>query len=145
MSCPPPRRAAAVSALRRLCACALAAALGGCVTTADLWQSDRGDAQVRVGDRLVARRGFALVACQTATSTFQFWVGGTPKRCMDAGAAPPPRAATYAAGTVVRVVAIKNRGMVDNADSLMLLKSDAWRGTVVADAELAQGLFDPQR
>jgi hypothetical protein len=63
---------------------------------------------------------------------------------VEAGAAAPPRDAAYAAGTVVRVVAIKDRGMVDNADSLMLLKSDAWRGTVVADAELAQGLFGPQ-
>jgi|GEM_PF-2318557 len=141
----PPRRTARVSILRRLCAAALlATTLGGCVTASDRWQSMRGDVQVRVGDRLVARRGFALVACRTETSTLQFWAGGTRKRCVEAGAAAPPRDAAYAAGTVVRVVAIKDRGMVDNADSLMLLKSDAWRGTVVADAELAQGLFGPQ-
>jgi len=143
LSCLPPRRAAiVVPGLRRLCAVALVAAtLGGCVTANDRWQSARGEVQVHVGDRLVARHGFALVACRTETSTFQFWAGGTRKRCVDARASPPPGAATYAAGTVVRVVAIKDRGMVDAEDSLMLLKSEAWRGTVVAEAELAQGLF----
>jgi hypothetical protein len=138
-----PRRAASVvSALCRLCAVALVAALlGSCVTANERWQSARGDVQVHVGDRLVAQYGFALVACRTETSTFQFWTGGSRKRCVQAGAASPAQAKRYAAGTVVRVVAIKDRGMVDAEDSLMLLKSEAWRGTVVANADLAQGLF----
>ncbi len=137
-------RSAAVFVLLRLSVFALTAAmLGGCVTATDRWEPYKGDMQVHVGDRLVARHEFALVECRTETSTFQFSTGGWRKRCVYTGARlPPPGAATYAAGTVVRVVAIKDRGMLDSSDTLILLKSQAWRGTVVFRVELPeQGLF----
>ncbi|WP_045758527.1 hypothetical protein [Xanthomonas albilineans] len=143
--CLPPCRSAAVSVLRRLSVFALTATmLGGCVTATDRWEPYKGDMQVHVGDRLVARHEFSLVECRTETSTFQFWTGGWRKRCVYTGTGlpPPPRVATYAAGTVVRVVAIKDRGMLDSSDTLILLKSQAWRGTVVFQVVLPdQGLF----
>lgn len=143
--CMPPCRSAAVFVLLRLSVFALTTAmLVGCVTATDHLESYKGDMQVHVGDTLVSRHGFALVECREETSTFQFWTGGWRKRCVytDTRQPPPPGAATYAAGTVVRVVAIKDRGMLDSSDTLILLKSQAWRGTVVFKVQFPeQGLF----
>lgn len=137
------RRATPAFAAMRgpLVAALMAALLGGCVTASDRWTSAGGDVQWRVGDRLAVQRAFTLDACTTETSTFQFWTGGSRKRCVQARPSPQSQGPAYAPGTVARIVAIKERGMADAQDSLLLLQSDAWRGTVVADADVAQRVF----
>ncbi|MFC6838702.1 hypothetical protein ACFQGW_01065 [Xanthomonas theicola] len=98
-----------------LVAASLAGMSAACVAGSGRWTSARGDVERRSGDRRVAKRVFGPAVCTTGTSTYPFWAGASRKRCLDA-CPLPAQGAAYAAGSAVRIAAVKDRGMVDASD-----------------------------